>query len=370
MFKSKPAAAWRDALAERPFAAGTGGAAGVLGGFGLASEPSALEFLSAAQTDPAGASRADAFKPPKNQTGHAPPSTRPAPRAPKAPAPRRALLAGGPASSDLSAVEHGDDEDKSAVDARPRTPGRGGAAWTRTLTRPFPLFRPPRRDAAFRRSSASRRPPRRPLLSRMLGPGALRPPPSSLAPPDLSKLRGRMPLLLPNGAPVPARAYELDRIEALDPRRAAGAPCRRRAPHWDGLRWHDGPARGLAEDARWLWLWKGDARWWASREPDEPALVRHRELWWSKQKDVWFALHGGELWMWRRFSQWDAEGLMRLADGVQLLYSADFKMVAAITPGSGAVLYDAATGAELGEWLESEMPRRRPPASPRLPSGI
>ena len=101
-------------------------------------------------------------------------------------------------------------------------------------------------------------------------------------------------------------------------------------------------------------------------------MAQQRGLLWSKQRGVWFALHEGELWNWRRFADWDAEGLIRLTDGVELVYSADFKKVAVITPGSGAVLYDAATGAEIGEWLESELPRRRPiaPAGLRLPHGI
>ncbi len=210
------------------------------------------------------------------------------------------------------------------------------------------------------------------LLSKLLGRGALRPPPASIIPPDLSHLKGRKPLLLPDGSSVPARAYELDLLESQDPRRAQTA-CRRRAPHWDaGLLWHDGSARGQAADARWLWLWKEKTRWWAVSDPQDSPLLRHNELWWSKRRGVWFALHDGELWSWRRFSNWDAEGLLRLGDGVELVYSADFTKVAVITPGAGAVLYDAATGAELGEWLESELPRRRPraPAELRLPRGI
>ncbi|MEQ1920689.1 MAG: hypothetical protein ABL955_15980, partial [Elusimicrobiota bacterium] len=132
------------------------------------------------------------------------------------------------------------------------------------------------------------------------------------------------------------------------------------------------PARGVIEDARWLWLWKDQSRVWAARTPEEAPLLRHQGLWWSKQRGVWFALHDGELWSWRRFADWDAEGLIRLTDGVELVYSADFSRVAVITPGAGAVLYDAVTGAEIGQWLESELPRRRPraPSDLRLPRGI
>ena len=177
---------------------------------------------------------------------------------------------------------------------------------------------------------------------------------------------------MPDGTPVPSRTYELDRIEAQDPRLAAGA-CRQRARHWDaGLLWHDGSAHGVIAEDRWLWLWKEKTRWWAVREPEHASLLRHQGLWWSKLRGVWFALHDGELWSWRRFSDWDSEGLIRLTDGVELVYSADFTKVAVITPGAGAVLYDAYSGAVLGEWLESELPRRRPraPGGLRLPRGI
>jgi len=280
---------------------------------------------------------------------------------------RRALLAVGPAPSDEDPGEG-----SSAASSR-SGPASARVAGPRRRARYFPLFTPPRR-AAVRpdRDSARRRRVRPLLLSRMLGRGALRPPPASLVPPDLSHLRERKPARLPDGSPVPARPYELDRVEAHDPRRAAAAD-RRRAPHWDeGRTWHDGPAQGVAADARWLWLWKEKARWWAAPEPENPPLLRHGALWWGKQRGVWFALHEGELWSWRRFADWDAEGLIRLADGVELVYSAGLGKVAVITPGAGAVLYDARTGAELGEWREDEMPRRRPraPAGLRLPRGI
>lgn len=177
---------------------------------------------------------------------------------------------------------------------------------------------------------------------------------------------------LPDGLAVPTRSYELDRIEAMDPR-TASVPRHRKGPHWDkGPLWHDGSARGVTQEERWLWLWRDSARWWAAADAPYASMLRHRGLWWSKQKGVWFALHEGQLWSWRRFARWDAEGLIRLTDGVEIVYSADFTKVAVITPGKGAVLYDARTGAELGEWLETELPRRRPkaPDDLRLPRGI
>ncbi|MBI2386624.1 MAG: hypothetical protein HYV14_11490, partial [Elusimicrobia bacterium] len=303
----------------------------------------------------------------REERREAAPRDRPEAAAPREERRRRAPLALGPASED-------DADDDAASAAPARSAARSArSAGPRRRARFFPLFKPPRRAGARPDAAAVRRRRVRPLLlSKMLGRGALRPPPSSLVPPDLSSLGARKPARLPDGSPVPARPYELDRVEAHDPRRGAAAD-RRRAPHWDaGRRWHDGPAQGVAADARWLWLWKEKTRWWAAPEPEKPPLLRHGALWWGKQRGVWFALHEGELWSWRRFADWDAEGLIRLADGVELVYSADLAKVAVITPGAGAVLYDARTGAELGEWTEHEMPRRRPraPAGLRLPRGI
>lgn len=289
-------------------------------------------------------------------------------RASPAPGTSRAALFSGPAPSAPGASAP--EEARAPVDPR-RTPA--ASSWFRRPRGAFPLFSPPRRAVPpGGRSSQVRRKARPLLLSKLIGRGALKPPPSSIAPPDLSALDARRPLLLPGGRPTPSRPYDLDRIEAQDPRRA-GKADRKRGAHWDaGPVWHDGALRGLTDGVGWLWLWKERARVWASPVPDSPPLLRHQGLWWSKQKGVWFALHDGELWSWRRFSEWDSEGLIRLGDGVQLVYSADFSKVAVLTPGAGAVLYDAATGAELGEWLESELPQRRPkaPSSLRLPRGI
>lgn len=367
-------ASWRDALADRPFSAVDHAAAPPR----RAAAPDRVARSAPHGRAPAPAASAaprslhEAVVALLRAAARREKLAKPAPRArPEAAAARedrrRALLAAGPAPAD-------DDDGEGSSEARSRPePSAARSAGPRRRARYFPLFKPPRRAAARPDRGYVRRRRVRPLLlSKMLGRGALRPPPSSLVPPDLSYLRDRKPVSLPDGSPVPARPYELDRVEAHDPRRAAAAD-RRRAPHWhEGRRWHDGPAQGVAADARWLWLWKQKARWWAAPEPEKPPLLRHGALWWGKQRGVWFALHEGELWSWRRFADWDAEGLIRLADGVELVYSAGLDKVAVITPGAGAVLYDARTGAELGEWREDEMPRRRPraPAGLRLPRGI
>jgi hypothetical protein len=363
---------WRDALADHPFVPGGRAAPGPISADSARRDRAMREAPSAAETPMhAGGSRTPQAATGRRE-GRDPGALKPGapmPGAPRMP-PIRAPLARGPA-----APGEADDEDEGeerTVAASPEGLRPSAAAWSRRRTRTFPLFQPPRRASRPTRSAAARRRARPLLLSRLLGRGALRPPPSDINPPDLSRLKGRKPLLLPDGRPVPSRAYDLDRIEALDPR-LAGAECRRRARHWDaGLVWHDGPAHGVIEEDRWLWLWKEETLWWAVRETEHAPLLRHQGLWWGKQRGVWFALHDGELWSWRRFSDWDSEGLIRLADGVELVYSADFTKVAVITPGAGAVLYDAYSGAELGEWLEPELPHRRPraPGGLRLPRGI
>ena len=368
-------AAWRDALADRPFSAVDHAASPPrrVAAPDRVARPAPLGRAPAPAASAAPRSLHEAVVALLRAAARREKKAKPSPLArPEAAAARedrrRALLAVGPAPAE-------DDPAEGASKARSGPgPAAARSAGPRRRARYFPLFKPPRRAASARpdRDHVRRRRVRPLLLSKMLGRGALRPPPSSLVPPDLSYLRDRKPVRLPDGAPAPSRPYALDQVEAHDPRRGAAAD-RRRAPHWhDGRRWHDGPAQGVAADARWLWLWKRKARWWAAPEPEKPPLLRHGALWWGKQRGVWFALHEGELWSWRRFADWDAEGLIRLADGVELVYSAGFDKVAVITPGAGAVLYDARTGAELGEWREDEMPRRRPraPAGLRLPRGI
>ena len=356
-------AALRDAPADFPYATSSARA----GSSSPAPGPGLRRPNREKKAPPASVATAPAASAPKKIPG-APPRAASA-SSPAAVSAKRTLLSKGPAPAEGELDE--EFAEQTAVDVA------GGGARRRALDSrrraAFPLFRPPKRSDAFKKAAARRRRPRPPLLSKMLGRGALRPPPSTLKPPDLAGLNGKRPTSSPEGAAVPTRAPDPLRLETLDPRKAGAAPDRRQKPHWDGgLLWHDGEARGVIDDARWLWLWTKGSRWWAAPEPDGPPLLHHHGLWWSKRRGVWFVQHEGEPWTWRRLAEWDAQGLVRLRDGVQLLYSADFTKVAVLTPGEGAVLYDAVTGEELGQWLESELPRRRPrpPADLRLPRGI
>src|SRR6185312_2066344 len=66
-------------------------------------------------------------------------------------------------------------------------------------------------------------------------------------------------------------------------------------------------------------------------------------------------------------------GLFEPASGTEVVYSRDFARAAVITPGEGAQVFDATTGAALGRIPEALMPPRRrphPPLNPRLPSDV
>lgn len=234
------------------------------------------------------------------------------------------------------------------------------------------LFEPPRGRTLVHRRSSPRgrsrarrfRPPR---LSALLKGKALRPPPASLRPPkDLLELPARRPLLDAAGRVVPKPASRLQAIEAIAP---DGLPKdRRRERHWDEESWHDRRAHGLARDEGWLWLEKDASRWWGL--VGTTPVVRHQNLWWLRRHGMWLVLHQGEPWAWHHFPQWRSDGLVHLETGTQIVYSQDLSRAAVISPGQGAVVYDALSGSEIGAIPEDCMPPNRlpkPPSSLTLP---
>jgi len=133
-------------------------------------------------------------------------------------------------------------------------------------------------------------------------------------------------------------------------------------PHWDGGVWHRGAERGLAREDAWLPLRLEGGRWWAFAGGG--AQLRHDGVWWTKQRGVWLVVHEGRPWAWRSFQDWGAQGLFQPDSGTEMVYSQDFARVALITPGQGAVVYDAATGETLARIPEERMPPRRRPRRP------
>ncbi len=210
----------------------------------------------------------------------------------------------------------------------------------------------PGETAANRKKKVSRF---RPLtLSGLLGRRALRPPPPSLQPPK------EMETLTTAHAPIPSRPAGLAQVEEIDPARLGRD--RRSDAHWDGRRWHSGAVHGVAQNGTWAWLYNDSGRWWASA--DGKSLLRRDGLWWMKEGGVWFVVHDGEPWALRPFHDWDAEGLFHPATGTEMVYSRDLTKVAVVTPGHGAVVFDAATGGELASIPEAAMPARRRPRAP------
>jgi hypothetical protein len=157
-------------------------------------------------------------------------------------------------------------------------------------------------------------------------------------------------------------------LEALDDANPAAFSRDRRAPaHWDGEEWHDGDVHGLVRDGAWLRLQHDGARWWAFAGGDGRAQLRHDEVWWTKERGVWFVVHDGLPWAWRSFQDSDASGLIQPGTGTEMIYSKDFARVAVVTPGEGAEVFDAETGEKIADIPEARMPvRRRPKAPPAL----
>ena len=210
------------------------------------------------------------------------------------------------------------------------------------------------------------------LLSKLLGLGAIRPPPDDLVPPDFQPPE-KIPANGPAGERISGerpRASELERV--LPP--AVTGRCAKK-PHWHSepgaaLR-HEGTIWGHWARQRWSWLLKHERRWWLevpaeAREGEEvPPLVHHGEHWWWKAGGRWFLLHQGEPWAYRSFEALRSEGLIHPRTGTQMIYSADAKRVAVVTPGEGAVLFDAENGTEIARWTQGQMPKPRRPAAPK-----
>lgn len=211
------------------------------------------------------------------------------------------------------------------------------------------------------------------LLSRMLGKGALRPPKGVGKSPDFAALREKIPHRLPDGKiikPVLPSPAEIEALAPPDAKALAGKPPEPARFHWhqDGpvSYFHEQSIWGRWSGGHWTWLGRSDNRWWIEA-PASKALLWHAQHWWWKNKEMWFLLHEGEPWGYRYFAEWKEEGLIHPGSGTQMIYSSDGSRVALVTPGHGAVLFDAETGRELGRWSEEQMPKR---PSPKIPASF
>lgn len=221
-----------------------------------------------------------------------------------------------------------------------------------------------RRDEPRSGARASRRPPFRPLLlAKLLGPRPLRPPAADLRPPArLTALAASLPKKDAAGKPLSNALAPLEAVEDLDPARFPSD--RRSKSHWDENVWHDGSARAARSGGAWVALCRETNRWWAAAGEPRTELLRHEKVWWTRRDGLWFVVHEGEAWAWRGFRDWSAQGLFHPGTGTELVYSRDFSRVAVVTPGQGADVFDARTGALLAHIPQDRMPLRRRPKAP------
>jgi hypothetical protein len=205
------------------------------------------------------------------------------------------------------------------------------------------------------------------LLSKVLGMDAIRPPKANLKIPDFSRLAEQAPRAGPDGKPLSLSPAQAKSLETMRPPDESTTDCRKPGRHWDSgpqPAYHEGQAWGLQRDGGWLWLKKSGKNWWAWTAPNEPTWLWHAGHWWWRSDGIWFMLHQGEVWGYREFGERRAEGLIHPGTGTQLEYSADGKRVAMITPGDGAWLFDAVSGAVVGRWTEAQMPAKPKPHAP------
>ncbi len=223
-----------------------------------------------------------------------------------------------------------------------------------------------KREPSTRRRKAPLKGARPAALSRLLGKGALKAPVGVRKPAGDPWTRP-LPATGPDGAALKVEPLGQAAAEAV----TTPPSCRKPGPHWDAAgdaHWfHDGALRGRLEAGAWAWLQEDRGRWWLWPAPKATPLVDHQDHWWLQSRGLWFLLHDGEPWGYQYLRRWGAEGFVQRS-GAQMIYSADGSRLGLVSPGQGAVLYDARTGRELGRWTEDELPGRRAAAGPHAPA--
>lgn len=223
---------------------------------------------------------------------------------------------------------------------------------------------------ALERERAARRGPRKvrkPSLAKLLG-RALRPPKGAVVPRVQPWTKAR-PAFGPDGKPLSVEPWPAAELDLLDAPEAARKDCKRKDAHWHqdtaGAYWHDGRSWARMQSGRWAWLERHDARWWAWPSPEGRPLVNHQDRWWLEAQGYWFLMHEGEPWGYWFIDRWGQEGFEHVS-GQQFFYSGDEKIIAIVTPGRGAELYDASSGALVESFDEAHLPARlrlKPPTS-------
>lgn len=229
-----------------------------------------------------------------------------------------------------------------------------------------------KRDAKVDKTSRRRRAAFRPLLlSALLGKNAIRPPQGDIPVPNLSALAQRLPKTGPDGRSWKPAAAQATHVESWRPPQRPLTECRKTKGHWHQASgswlYHDDKAWAATEEGRLGWMARQGGRWWAWTAEPEPTWLSHQGRWWWKSEGVWFLLHQAQAWAYRLFLDGRAEGLFHPGTGTSMVYSQDGGRVAVVTPGAGAVLFDALTGREIRRWSEDEL---KTPKKPPTPSAL
>ena len=205
----------------------------------------------------------------------------------------------------------------------------------------------------------------------MLGRGALKPPANIRGIPSQSPWNLPLPAKLPPQLRIDAEGLQDGKIEGVRPPDAGQA---RKAQDGAWIRkngaayYHRGDFWGRLESGEWSWLEKSQGRWWLWSAPGKPPALWSRGHWWTQKDGRWFLFHDGKAWGYQYLNEWSREGF-RSEAGEQIVYSGDGRRVLISAPKQGAALFDAQTGAQLGEWNPEPAPRRPHPHIPS-PSSV
>ncbi|MDE2314206.1 MAG: hypothetical protein KGL04_08535 [Elusimicrobia bacterium] len=180
-----------------------------------------------------------------------------------------------------------------------------------------------------------------------------------------------LPDKFPPQLQIDAEGLQDGKIEGVHPPDAAQAR-KTRDGSWiqknETAYYRRGEFWGRLESGQWTWLQKSQGRWWLWSAPGKPPDLWNRGHWWVQNDGNWFLFHNGQAWGYQYLKQWGQQGFRNQA-GEQIVYSGDGRRVLISAPRQGAALFDAQTGARLGEWDPEIAPRRPPPHIPS-PSSV
>ncbi|HVC09861.1 MAG TPA: hypothetical protein VNH15_07985 [Elusimicrobiota bacterium] len=204
-------------------------------------------------------------------------------------------------------------------------------------------------------------------MTGMLGRNPLKPPSAVRGFPTRNPWNRPLPNRLPPELEIKTSGLQENQIESVRPPALKDG---RKVPDGKWIRqgsaayYHQGEYWGRLENGQWSWLDKSGGRWWLWSAPGKPPVLWSKNHWWAQSSGLWFLLHNGEAWGYQYLNDWSQEGF-RNESGAQIVYSKDGSRVLVSTPKDGAALFNAQTGARLGQWRPEPAPRG---PHPHLPS--